>query len=159
MTLILPYWFALLCLDVPGWANTNTCFLVTPGTPTVHAWPPEADFLWFLLGFLMRTCKTLISFKLQYSSKYASPCCFHSKDAKQEFERDSLLCYGHTTDLLQTRSKLKFHQHDTTLRFKTVILQVLLPIPIYPEVFNTIHYQQSEWKTFPFHYSVSSTLW
>lgn len=26
----------------------------------------------------------------------------------------SLLCYGHTTDLLQTRSKLKFHQHDTT---------------------------------------------
>lgn len=31
----------------------------------------------------------------------------------------SLLCYGHTTDFLWTRSKLEFHQEGTTFKFKT----------------------------------------
>lgn len=50
----------------------------------------------------------------------------------------SLLCNGYTTDLLRTGPKLKFHQDGTTFKFKTGILQILLQIPIYPEVFNTI---------------------
>lgn len=50
----------------------------------------------------------------------------------------SLLFCGLTTDLLWTTSKLKFHQHDAIFKFKILILQILLQILIYPEVFKNI---------------------
>lgn len=61
---------------------------------------------------------------------------------------------GHTADLLRSKLKLKFHQLDTTFKFKTVILQIL-QIRIYFEVFNTISISNLHGR--PFHSSTAKT--